>query len=216
MTTYIAEQINRKLIELLLSIPFPYNDILKQQIEASTLSSTETPYVYSIHFHLAQSAQRFPEWLDIVPLSWQILVDNVPVTCELFLDNGYIEDLEIVDMGFERIQWDCFFDTSPCLDFEYSERHVYEFLSSESLILEKARNDSMKVDLLLKSSGKSIVASFRGCQTRRLDLSKLPAQVVFEISEAKEKEYKYTIRSSDGNIDFDCALLFLKLHAVIG
>lgn len=216
----MLDGIKKKLINMLLSVSestsFPFDTILKQQINASQITCATAQYTHTVHFRPSQDVRQFPSWLDTVPVSWQICIDNVPVTCELFISNGYIEDLEIVDMGFERIKWEHLFDTSPRVDFEYNEQYVYDYLSSEPLILEKVRNDSQNVDFMLNHGSKSTVASFRKCQIRRLNIPQFPVQVIFEIREACDEKYRYTIQSSDANIDFDCALLFLKLHTIIG
>lgn len=212
--------INQKLIQLLLavseSISFPFHAILKNQISASQITYSDSQYVYIIHFHPRCDVQRLPEWIDSMPLSWQVCIDDVPVLCQLFVDhNGYVEDLEIMDMGFEQINWEVFFEKPLCRNFEYNEQCVFNYLSAGPMTLEKIINSGRCVDFMLRNSTQNTVVSFRGCEIHRLPTAQLPMKANIQISKALDNKFRYSIHSTDTNIEFKCETIFIRLNAVI-
>ena len=203
---------NKKLASIMQSIPFIYSDILAEQITCSVLSNDEHTHYYCVFFDVSNAVRRLPPWTDVMPLSWQMLVNDVPVLFQLFIKNGFIDKLEIIDMGFQRIPWEDVWDADPILDFEYDNQYVCSYLTSAKVLVEKVHNNGCAIDLAIKSQRGYVIACFRNCHIRTLE-SNMQHWTRFNII-CKENG-KYSVSSTDYSIDFECSLLYLKLHTII-
>ena len=207
------EKINTRLIKQLIAIPFPYSATLKEQTDAALFTVTITPSYYCVHFQLSTRVNTLPDWLDAMPLSWQFLVDEAPVLCQLFVKEGYIARLEIIDLTFNCIKWDKIWTASLLLDYEYNIHHIRKHLTHNELVINKVLHIGRSIDLSLEISGNRFVASFRGCQVRKLMPEALPTKCHLSIFDSPTNSIAITSNVAD--IEFDCELCFIQWHKLI-
>lgn len=212
----ITESINSRFIKCLLRIPFPYSHILQEQIEASIYTNTIFSGYFCIHFTPSETVNSLPHWLDAMPLSWQILTDSAPLLCQLFIKEGYIEKLEMIDLALNNIEWEKVWISEPLLDYEYDIWHVVNHLTDKQIIIRKVVHVGLSIDLVLELGNRHFVASFRECQVRKLKSEDLPFQCLLNICDHKMENYRFTVSSSNGLVDFDCASIFIQWHKMIG
>lgn len=208
-----VEKINIWLINQLLAIPFPYGEILKEQTDTAVLTVTATSSHYCVYFQLSPRVNSFPDLLDAMPLSWQFLHEEAPVLCQLFIKEGYISRLEIIDFTLNGIRWDKIWTANPLLDYEYNMHHIRKHLTHHVLVINKILHIGRRIDLSLEVSGNRFVASFRGCHVRKLMQSSFPIKCHLCISDSKSNSFAIT--SDVVGIDFDCELCFIQWHKLI-
>lgn len=207
------KKMNQMLIEQLLAIPFPYSDILRVQVSAAALTTKEYSGYYCIHFEKIDKTICLPSWLDKMPLSWQIPTDDIPYLCQLFVKDGYIDMLEIIDMGFNEIKWEYVWTALPVFDYEFDEQNIYKHLTSKELFIEKILLCDDCIDLLIVVDDISLIASFRGCVVRRLASDNFPRACQIKFEQIYNTDYRYLVHTDDDVIDFDCAMVFLQYRS---
>lgn len=206
----------KELISKLLQIPFPYCDILMQQINESEISFIESQSYACVTFIMAYTAPTFPVWLDNVPLSWQIVVDDIPTLCQVYTQNGYIEKLEVIDMGFEPIKWTRLFNEAIQFNQEFEEQRIIELLTTRETCIDKMLVGKRSVDWMIKDNGRSAIVCFRDCEIHNLDTTAFTVKSVSIIKENQNGDHKYTVYSNDGKIDFVCSFMYIRWDAEIG
>lgn len=210
MKAFDLGSLNLKIIEHLLAIPFPYMDILRAQIQAAKLDNEIFPDCYRLRFEKKEKAPPLPQYVDAMPLSWQIPTNDVPLVFHLFTEGGYIRELEVVDMGLLKIDWKYIWDEGPILDFCYDEQLVSSFLMSRNFEIQKIICRAQSIDFIFKSSEEYDLASFRGCQVTKIFTDAVPMKAKFKICRPPDATGSFTIISSNGEIQFDCQLMFLR------
>ena len=210
------ENLNAKLLELLVTIPFPYSDILQRQINASSYKNTFSLDFYCIHFEVKANVDALPSELDVMPLSWQFLIGKAPLQFQLFVKNGYIDSLEIINYAFDKINWDQIWSAVPLLDFEYNAQCIIDCFENKKIDINMMQCTGSRVDMDIDLEDKSFVVCFRGCYVRKL-ISSLPVkQCEITMRKMVGTQHRFSVSSNDGNIDFECALMFIQWHAKLG
>ena len=207
--------LNENLVAHLLRIPFPFSNTLHAQIQAAKIDSESFPDLYRLYFRQEVAAPLFPQYLDMMPLSWQIPTNDAPVLIQLFIKDGFISELEVIDMGLSKIHWEYVWNTLPMLDFCYDLQTVKNLLSSGQCMIYKIMHSQNSIDLGIQSQEQKFVASFRGCQILTLPEDTVCLQAKLEFNNTT-RDGSIAVTSADKKIDFTCQLLFLQWHAVGG
>lgn len=203
------DRISRILFKQLLSLDFPYKETLNMQLEASRYDVKAYCDVICIEFHLDNEIPRLPSMLDVVPLSWQLFPPGGCLGCDLFLKDGHIDALQLVDYAGGGIKWEELNECIPEADYDYDISHIYQYLSGE-VELQKIRQSSMGIDIAL--SNKNVVLSLRDCAIHHFAVGKLPVKHTFSILLNGNGG---SLRSTDGNVEIDFQLVFLRYHTQI-
>jgi len=210
-----AKDMAHLLIECLLAIPFPYTNVLRKQINASSYTTTDYSYQFWIDFHVDANMQALPNWLDDMPLSWQIIAPNCPLLCQLFTKCGYIDRLEIINMAFSEINWEHVEHIHPMLDYEYDRQVIREKITNNTSEITKVNIIGDRIDWSQNLDGRIRTVSFRGCLIQKFVWNDAPMNCLINISEIVDHDYQFIIQSSDGNIEFKCAMIFLQWHRTV-
>lgn len=120
---YINEnELAQALIDFFLSFPIPtlYKDILKEQIAGSSYYIEQYCDCIKILFQKNPNSKTLPLWLPTMLQGCQILKENGPISCQLYVENGYVVQFEVVDMGLNEIDWNYFWSHKPIFDIEYN------------------------------------------------------------------------------------------------
>lgn len=207
--------LNEELIAHLLRIPFVFNNTLRSQLQVAKLDYESFPDLYRLYFRKDGESPLFPEYLDMMPLSWQILSGDAPLLIQLFIKDGFISELEVVNMGLGEIHWAYIWNAVPMLNFCYDLQAVEMFLSSEQHIIYRINYSQNSIDLGIQSQEQNVVASFRGCQIHVLPKNTEFLQTQFEFKNSTT-DSSILVTSTDGRISFTCQLPFLQWHATLG
>ena len=119
MAKYDIEDLNRKLIQFVQKCPFPFPDILREQLQSARIENEIYQDCYKILFFPDPSSPPFPVKFPTLAQGCQILKDTGPFCCQLFVEDGYVVQFEVVDMGLTEIDWDYFWSNTPIWDIEY-------------------------------------------------------------------------------------------------
>lgn len=111
----------RSLIDFILRLPLPesYGEILREQIANSTIRTERYSDCLKILFMANQNTKSFPLGLPTLLQGGQIITDRAPISFHLFVENGYVVQFEVVDMGLEKIDWGYFWSHTPVYDIKY-------------------------------------------------------------------------------------------------
>lgn len=205
------EYVNTRLINLLLTIPFPDSKILYEQIYKSSCSNTVFPDYYCIHFKTDKFSNHLSYNLDEMPLSWQMIADGDPVLCQLFIKSGYVDKLEVMNLVYKDIPWEKVWEASLLLDFEYDIQNIINYIVGKEISINKILHFGGNLDLDIESQDKCFVVSFRNCKVRKLKSAS--EQCVLSIDKLNDAgASRYAVLSDNGAIDFDCDLIFIQWH----
>ena len=121
MEQWDTQDLVKALHIFILSLPFPreYDKAIRDQISTSLITLEQYPECFKMLFTINQKATVLPSKLPTLLQGGQILKDNGPLSFQLFVENGYVVQFEVVDMGGNVIDWDYFFQHTPILDIEY-------------------------------------------------------------------------------------------------
>ncbi len=192
------------LTKQLLSQPFPYKETLKKQLDTAKYDIEAYEDALKIMFCPDDHTERLPELLHMVPLSWQLFPSGGCLGCDLFVENGYIDCLQIVDYAGKGIHWDELSKCTAQTEIDYDPSNICRLLSRK-VELRKIRQGVNSIDIALTEG----VACFRGCIIRRFDAGNLPSTKNLQI---KLQENSGTLYSDDGSIDIAFQLVFLRYH----
>lgn len=197
-----------RLIDQLLSIPFPFTDILRNQINASAITVKDLNDYFCIEFTPSKSEIPFPSWLPRVLLDWQLCVDGVPILGQLFQQNGFIQKYEIIDMGFTGIKWEYLLSSKPVPDTIYDLDEIIKILTATPVTILKAEERQNGIDVAMTKNGVYWVTCFRGCADCDLSSVKLPSTKQLSVS-VSQPERQYSITSCDGCVSFQFSEVYL-------
>ena len=112
-----------KIIDVILSFPLPatYNKILVEQIAGCTVGVEQYHDCLKLLFKPSIGLKMFPLQIPTLLQGCQIFKESGPISCQLFVEKGYIVQFEIVDMGGNTIDWDFFWHniSNAIYDVEY-------------------------------------------------------------------------------------------------
>lgn len=113
----------QSLLRFLIEFPLPtsYRMILREQIMSSVLHIEQYTDCFKILFENKRDTNMFPLDLPTLLQGGQILKESGPISFQLFVENGYVVQFEVVDMGLNEIDWEYFWTHSPVYDIEYQE-----------------------------------------------------------------------------------------------
>lgn len=197
-----SEQRNNRLMEQLLSIPFPFTDILREQLAAAKVTNIIYPDCYCLQFAVTQQTRLLPAWLDTVPLSWQVLTQDAPIDCCLFVKDGYVDALEIVDMGMKPIDWALYWSLPPTMDYEFDPQIIGRRLESNDFAIEKVHIHNKSVDFQI--ANEALVLCLRDCAVQSLALEHFPVRGPFLLRSNPSGAYQFSLYSQDDTIRIDC------------
>lgn len=199
------------LIVQLLSIPFPFRDVLSEQICASALTVTVSDDYFCIAFNQTKSVIPFPAWLPSCPLTWQIPTDDAPIIGQLFQRNGVIEKYEIIDMGLTKIKWDYVWSAKPLSDIEYDSGIIIRTLTAQSATIQKILFWENAIDIALSVGEYPQVARFRGCVN--IEMYPIDVPVLTRITmNMHQSSPPFFVSLCDGLISFRCDEVYVHHH----
>ncbi len=195
------------LINQLLSVPFPFLSVLKEQLfNAEVHIETFCDAIHLI-FLTRRNSTPLPSFLDICPISWQIVMGDCCIECSLFLNNGYIESLEVIDYCGNPIRYELLAESIPAINTDYTKIKI-EKLLQEKLRIFKIRHTQNNIDIGLNDC--NTVICFRDCKVHCLDNMSLPLSVQLNLI---LQENGGTVISTDHSVNFDFSLVYLKYHS---
>lgn len=200
-----------KLIVQLLSIPFPFRDVLREQIRASALTVTALDDYFCVTFSPIKSVIPFPAWLPSCPLAWQIPTDDAPVIGQMFQQSGVIEKYEIIDMGLTKIKWDYVWNAKPLSDIEYDSGIIIRTLAAKSASIQKIVFQENTIDIALSVGEYPQVASFRGCTNLETHPIDVPVMTRITIN-THQSPPRFFVSLCDGLLSFRCDEVYLRHH----
>lgn len=105
----------------ILSFPFPgeYDKIIRDQLCTSLIDIEQYHGCFKMLFKIDENASVLPTTMPTLLQGGQILKDDGPISFQLFVENGYVVQFEVVDMGLNEIDWDYFFQHNPIFDIKY-------------------------------------------------------------------------------------------------
>ena len=111
------------LIDFFRSFPLPahYKKILLEQLSACTFFVEQYDDCFKILFRCEPLVDTFPLYLPTLLQGCQMYKNNGPISCQLFIENGYVTQFEVVDMGLNKIDWDFFWSSSAVFDIDYGQ-----------------------------------------------------------------------------------------------
>ncbi len=197
------------LIKRMMSFYFPYHDILSQQIDLSEITIRECDDLFEIFFNVDSNAPPLPNYLDTMPISWHVYPESgVPYCCQLYINQyGYIQVLEVIDMKFEHIDWNGFWNFPILVDYDYDISHLLNMVNCGPLNVKQIRIVSKAIQFYLESNNFRTSLCFSNCTIRNCEPESLPACLNLEIQKGSDG---FRVQSKDGCIDFDCSLAYIS------
>ena len=120
------EELVNRLVDYIVSFDLPacYKKILIKQISGSAVKIEQYTDCFKLLFEPRYDVELLP--LEIPPLlqGCQILKDSGPISCQLFVEKGYVVQFEVVDMGGNPIEWDFFWAniSNAIFDVDYNKK----------------------------------------------------------------------------------------------
>ena len=110
-----------KLICFMLDFPMPkqLKEILQEQVACSTYTVERYDDCWKILFEKPHAARVFPAWTPHLLQGCELVKDNGPFVCQLFVEQGYVVQFEVVDMGRNKIDWEYFWRLKPVFEVDY-------------------------------------------------------------------------------------------------
>ena len=202
--------LNNRLLEYLCCIPFPYADILKKQVKTSAITHSAHPGCYQIYFTPDKQAPQFPLWLNAMPLSWHVFVDSVPVDFLLFIKEGFLECLEVIDMDFREINWEYIWSAPIVERFEYDAASVCNIVNGKDISVSHIHISPPHICFAVVINARTADLTFKNCVVRKMVKNGDSNQHKLKITHTL---FGFSIQSSDLDIDFDCKNMFLEWNA---
>lgn len=211
----LCNAINRKLIDYLMRFPFPYIDILREQIAACQITNEWYPDCYIIHFHRKKEAKQLPLWLPTVPQGCQVLKENGPLSCQLYIESGYVVQFEVVDMGMNDIDWEHLWSHAPIFDFEYDLPTICSYLSTEKLRISKIHVGQQNVHLNVESAVRNYTVCFWNCNILSADLLYNAHHCSINVFCSGRDNHRYLVKFDD-KLVLECSLVCLQDGPTMG
>lgn len=213
--TSLCDPVDRKLIDFLMKFPFVYMDILREQIAACEITHEKYPDCYIIHFHHKKDTAKFPLWLPTMPQSCQILKPTGPLTCQLYIELGYIVQFEVVDMGMNEIDWDYLWSYDPVFDMEYDLSTIRNHLMEMPLCISKLRISQQYVYINVTTPTKEFTISLWNPNILLLNLPFKQHSCRINISTIPGDNQRYLIQTDDDSLAIECSLICMQNSLII-
>ena len=209
-TQYLLNEINSMLLDLILSLPFPFTKELRSQIESATIETLSQPGYYRMDFQVLLDSEAFPNWLISVPLSFHLPRSGASYQCVLTQNSdGHIKSFEIISMDLSNIDWEDVKNSSPIPDYEFDIDYLNNLLLHDDSTITPILVDGTTLLLRIEKRMRMHFLLFLNCEFRIL-------QVNEQIFSSKLHIYKrmdihnvarYTLCADDRKIDFDYSML---------
>lgn len=204
--TAIANQ----LVQYIRDFPFPFMDILNEQIDNSKYWGESYPYAFNVFFTVKPDVRRLPQYLPTVIQGCQVVKQDGPITCCVFIENGFIYTIEVVAMGLDPINWNWFFSHDPLFDYTYDLQAIYDAFTTHAV---KITELEIYGNMIWISSGNSVRKTrltLLGCKIKRILLpSEKEYTLIIERLEGESS--KYEVRTEDYNIFVECELMYMSV-----
>ena len=204
------DSLNKKLIRLILSFPFPFMDILHEQVSASTISNEVYKDCYTILFEKKENVRLLPNWLPTVPQGCQILKESGPFSCQLYIESGHIVQFEVVDMGLNELDWDYFWTHKPIYDVEYDTTRIYSCLKGIEASISRFRiGDDYALIEVNTQAGHHTICLW-DCDIRAFQIPPDPYFCRFDILQNFQSKRQFILKSDDKLVEIECSLICLQ------
>ncbi len=202
----------QELIDFLLSFPLPnsHQDILRKQIIGSSFSIEQYEDCFKILFTIKEKTEAFPLWFPALLQGCQILKDNGPISCQLFIENGYVVQFEIVDLGTNKIDWDYIWTHKAIFDIEYDLKHIKNQLEADVVYITTSRVYDKCVMFEIDTVCGYHTVCLYDCVIHAFPTTQRELFCKLQLYPGCNGEHKYAIASDDGNIDIVCSLICLR------
>lgn len=210
MQIALCNAINAKLIDYVMRFPFPYIDIIREQIAACQITNEWYSDCYIIHLkRLNNNTKQLPLWLPTVPQGCQVLKENGPLVCHLYIEAGYVVQIEVVDMGMNEIDWEYLWSHDPIFDSEYDLQTVCSCITVQKLHISKVHIGKNFVFLKVGTTDRTHTVCLWGCNILSLSLLNSLHDCHIDICASKGNNPRYVIKFDDCPV-LDCALICLQ------
>lgn len=215
LETTLCNGINTKLIDYVMRFPFPYIDIIREQIAACQITNEWYSDCYKIHFkRLNNDVKQLPLWLPTVPQGCQVLKENGPLVCLLYIEAGYIVQIEVINMGMNEIDWEYLWSHKPVFDIEYDFSTICGYLTSEKLKIFNTHIDEDYVYLKVGTADKTHIICLWGCVILSPPLLQSLQYCSVDICVSKKDNHRYVVKFDDFPV-LECALVCLHNTLII-
>lgn len=202
----------RRLIDFVLTFPLPsaLKDILREQVTDATFTVEHYDDCFKILFEHKKGVKTFPTWVPFLIQSCQFLKDGCPLSCQLFVEKGYVVQFEVVDMGLHKIDWGYLWEHDPIFDIEYDFGYIKNQLELEEVNITNFWKEKTSVSLEVDTNGCHHTIQLNGCTVRAFPTAGTLCDCKLQINSECHDEPPYTIFSADGEIDIMCSLIGLQ------
>ena len=213
MEPVLCNTINRRLVDYILQFPFPYIDILREQIAVCQITNEWYADCYVMQFHRRKNIKQLPLWLPTVPQGCQVLKENGPLLCQLYVESGYIAQFEVIDMGMNEIDWEYLWSHKPLFDVEYDLSTICSCLTTEKISITKVHVGQQYVYLKIDTTAGSHTVCFWDCNILSLTLLHGVHYCSMDINIIDN--HRYLVRFDDNPV-LECSLVYIQDSLSIG
>ena len=210
----LLNAINEKLIDYIMRFPFPYIDILREQIATCQITNEWHFDCYIMHFHRTQNTIQLPPWLPTAPQGFQVLKENGPLSCLLYVESGYIVQFEVIDMGMNEIDWEYLWSHEPIFDHEYDLSAICSYLTTEKLRIIKKLVRQHDVYLRVETVAGSNTVCLWNCSFLSPELLHNAHDCSIDICASGNDNHPYLVRFNDNPV-LECSLVSLQEYFMI-
>lgn len=205
------KKLAQALIDFMLTFPMPstHKRILQEQVTGATFSIEHYDDCFKILFD-KKSNIAFPLWTPYLLQSCQVLKNSGPISCQLFVEKGYVVQFEVVDMGLNKIDWDYFWSHDPTFDIQYDWEHIKNLLELEKVNISRFWIGETAVAFALDANSFHHTVQLNGCVIRACPKAGTLRDCKLQINSTCREDPSYVIASADGKIDITCALISLQ------
>ena len=194
--------------------PFPYIDILRDQIAACLITNEWYSDCYIMYFHRKENTKLLPLWLPTVPQGCQVLKENGPLLCQLYIEHGYIVQFEVIDMGMNEIDWEYLWSHKPVFNNEYDLLAICGYLTTEKLRISKIHTFQQHVYLKVDTVAGSHTVCLWGCNILSHNLLYSARDCHIDICVSGKDSHQYLIKFDDRPV-LECSSVCLQDGLII-
>ncbi len=201
--------ISNRLLEQMFTVPFPFHDILRQQIAHAKVKHTIFPDVFRMEFEVDPVAPRLPEYMiNTEILSWEASPEGeYPYLCILFQNSkGQIDWLQVVNLAGENINWEALWSAPISICTDYAFEHILTATDNQPLNICKVWMYGKSICFYLANSTVSSLC-FMNCAISTLEIESIPATVEIQLAKTGNG---YSIKSKDNKVNFNCSCIWLR------
>lgn len=212
---YLEERaLARALIAFFMSFPIPstYKEIMEEQIQDNPFSTEQYSDCFKILFEKKTGVRKLPLWLPTLLQGCLILKDGGPITCLLFVEEGYVVQFEVVDMGSNEIDWHYFWSHKAAFDIEYDLEVIKHLLESSAISIVKSDIFDSYISLKVYINGHQYKLHLYDYTIRAFPATPTTLECISHLG----SEQRYTIVSVDGSLNITCSLVCLLNYLNIG